>query len=87
MDFIPSKAGDLNLWVVKDGVYQAIVGYKVAEPTRDDMAKLEQIAPLAMPEISCLENADTRIMHEIGVDGKRLLSMVRSGGDFLAGFL
>lgn len=80
LDFIPSKAGDLNLWVVKDGVYQAIVGYKVAEPTRDDMAKLEQIAPLAMPEISCLENADTRIMHEIGVDGKRLLSMVRSGG-------
>lgn len=80
MCFVPSVAGDLTLSIKKgDGSYWSFLQYEVAQPTAYDLARLQEADPLAMPEIAHLRNADIRRMKSLGIDGRKLLSQVRSG--------
>lgn len=82
MAFTPSVPGDLVLSIRKpDGKYWGFVKYEVAEPDAEDLRMLQQTRPLAMPEITSLPNASgsAELMMTIGIDGRELLSLARSG--------
>ena len=81
LNFIPAKAGEAKLSICKKGEehYWGVVSYKVPQPTRADLVQLERNAPLLMPEITRLKNADINNLKRWGISGKKLLAAVRSG--------
>lgn len=80
MNFTLYTPGNLTLSIKgNDGAYWSFVQYEVPEPTRSDLARLKNVRPLAMPQITELKNADLRKMEELGIDGEELLSQVLEG--------
>lgn len=77
--FMPSEGGKAMV-SVKDasGQYKGFISYKVAEPTADDIAALENAEPLLSPVWKTVANfrADTYGQH--GVDLRKLLSTVKA---------
>lgn len=79
MEFVPSRPGTLDLSVQKDGEkqYWTVLEYQVPQPTAEDLRRLESYDPLLMPEVTRLDNVDTRLLHSFGFDADRLLAAVR----------
>lgn len=81
IEFVPTKASTTKLSAkIDDGeTYITALQYHVAEPTAEDLAKLEEYDPILMPEVSCLKNYSSKMLHHYGIDGRRLLQDVRAG--------
>lgn len=78
--FIPATAGSLVVGVEAQDGYTYMVEYTVAEPTRQDIARLEEACPLRSPSLSSLGNYDLSNLEAWGVEPHRLLAAVKSEG-------
>ena len=81
MEFIPAKTGKAKISIRKKGEkqYWTVMSYEVPQPTRADLALLERNAPLLMPEITRLKNANINDLKRWSISGEKLLKAVRSG--------
>ena len=81
MEYMPTAAGDLHLGFKQDGGsrYSTVAEYEVAQPSAADLARLEKANQMLMPEVTGLANFDAAALAKYGIDGGRLLAVVRSG--------
>ncbi len=79
--FMPAEAGDLHIGILMpDGRWQAVVTYTVAEPTAEDIARLEKNDPSRSPLLNSLENYVSEWWLERGVGPEKILEYVRANG-------
>lgn len=76
--FMPTRPGDVSLAVREDGRWSVIVRYRVAEPTKAEIAAMEAACPQYSPVWDDVQNffADRLQMH--GADLSQVLSVVKS---------
>lgn len=80
MDYMPVKAGEVVLGIGDGGKsYFNVVEYEVAQPDAKDLARLEKVNPMLMPELTDLPGFNASVLRRYGIDGRKLLAEVRNG--------
>ena len=76
--YMPVSAGTLKISVSEtEKVYNTVVNYQVASPSRVELKVIEKYRPFRMPELKAVKNLDIERLKEIGMDGAALLAEAR----------
>lgn len=80
--FMPRANDYVNLCLYEDknDMWSTIVKYGMETPTAADWRNLEAVYPLCLPEAQAVENIDAEGWSTFGVDGHRLLDIIRREG-------
>lgn len=78
LSHIPQAAGTLKISVKDtDGSWYAALKYEIAEPTAEDIRRLESKYPLLSPRLQECSNYDRQTLEYLQVDGASLLYAVK----------
>ncbi len=79
--FIPAAPGPLTVGVsTGESNYSSLVKYTVAQPTAQDIARLEEATPLRSPSLTGLTNYNRKTLENWGIDPHKLLAAVKAEG-------
>ena len=70
----------LSIWGATDDLWWSMIEYKVEEPSRSNWDKVEKYYPLCTPDATKVKDLDADSWEKCGVDGHRLLRLIRESG-------
>lgn len=76
--FMPAEGGRLCVGAVEGNRINIFAEYTVADPTAEDIERLEGAYPLMSPSLVRLPNFNKDVYEELGIDGASLLKAVKS---------
>ena len=70
----------VSIWGAADNMWWTMIDYKVEQPNRANWEKVEKHYPLSSPDAKDVKNLDADDWEQAGVNGHRMLQLIRQSG-------